>query len=342
MPSESASRYDHIEGAVLGLAVGDALGVPAEFMHRDLLRSDPVNSMRAGGAHGQPAGTWSDDTSMTLCAMNSLSACGPDPDDQMRRFSNWLWSAENTARGEVFDVGGATKSAIFRFVKGTPALSCGEQAENTCGNGSLMRILPTALYLIGQGVRSLEDRSARIIHDASRCTHAHPRCLMACGVYCAVVFRLYDGTCLTDAVDSALRSALAYYASRPEFAPVYPDFLPLLNTQLLPEAAIQSTGYVLHTLQAALWCLLTTSDYAPCVCRAVNLGEDSDTTAAVAGGLAGLWYGAGHIPPAWAKATARYDMLQHRCRHFYLRCFPTPGEAAPRPAKGGTDPFSQG
>ena len=135
MPSESASRYDHIEGAVLGLAVGDALGVPAEFMHRDLLRADPVNNMRAGGCPRAAApGTWSDDTSMAA-ARHELPLrmrSGPGS-DQMRRFSNWLWNAENTARGEVFDVGGATKSAIFRFVKGTPALSCGEQAENTCG-----------------------------------------------------------------------------------------------------------------------------------------------------------------------------------------------------------------
>ena len=269
----------------------------------------------------QPAGTWSDDTSMTLCMMDSLTERGIDYTDQMRRFSDWLWSGKNTARGEVFDVGGATKSAIFKFVKGTPALQCGETAENTCGNGSLMRILPVALFLVWQYKnRELDDRAAEIIHNVSKCTHAHLRCQMACGIYCSIVFQLSTGTELSEAVREGICSALAYYRGRSEFTGVYQDFASLGAVKEWSEEQISSTGYVLHTLQASLWCLLTTSSYAECVVKAANLGRDTDTTAAVAGGLAVIWYGAEEIPSKWAEQTAQCEEIKARCRRFFKAC----------------------
>lgn len=313
--------FQRVEGSLLGFAVGDALGVPAEFMSRSELRLDPVEEMRAGGAHKQPAGTWSDDTSMTLCVMDSLMEKGIDYADQMHRFSDWLWNASNTAHGEVFDVGGTTKSAIFKFVKGTPPLQCGETADYTCGNGSLMRILPIALYIVGQyGTCDMDDRAAEIIHHASKCTHAHIRCKMACGIYCEVVFQLCADGYLSNAVTHAIHSALSYYERKPEFAEVYHEFEILKNIESKNESQIGSSGYVLDTLQAALWCLLNTSSYAECVLKAVNLGEDTDTTAAVAGGLAGLWYGAQAIPKDWAEATAKYSELQQRSKRFFSAC----------------------
>ena len=314
-----------MEGAILGLAVGDALGVPVEFMSREELRVDPVEGMRGGGVHGQSAGTWSDDTSMTLCVMDSLIEKGIDYSDQMRRFSDWLWSANNTAHEEVFDVGGTTKSSIFKFVKGMPPLQCGETADHACGNGSLMRILPIALYIVGQyGNRDLDDRAAEIIHNASKCTHAHVRCQMACGIYCAVVFQMCTGGNLSNAVKRAICSALSYYKKRPEFTGVYHEFETLNNIESWDEPQIRSSGYVLHTLQAALWCVLTTSGYAECVLKAVDLGEDTDTTAAVAGGLAGLWYGAESIPKEWSEATAKYCELKLRSRRFSYACLRDP------------------
>ena len=150
MFSDMKHFYHAVEGAILGSVVGDALGVPGEFMTREELEKNPIIDMIGGGAHEQLPGTWSDDTSMTLCTIDSIIEKGIDYDDQMYRFADWLWSASNTARDEVFDVGGATKHSIFRYMKKTPALECGELAENTCGNGSLMRIMPTALYLVQQ------------------------------------------------------------------------------------------------------------------------------------------------------------------------------------------------
>lgn len=321
MFEEMKYYYQMLEGAILGSVVGDALGVPAEFMSRQALREAPITDMIGGGAHGQLPGTWSDDTSMTLCTIDSIIECGIDYADQMARFADWLWNASNTARDEVFDVGGATKHAIFRYMKRTPALECGEAAENACGNGSLMRIMPTALYLVGQyGNWELDDRTATVIHNTSKCTHAHVRCQMACGIFCSVVFQMICGGDLHNAVIGGAASALAYYRSKPEFAAVYPEFEPLLQIERRRESEIESTGFVLHTLQAALWCLLTTGGYAECVLKAVNLGEDTDTTAAVAGALAGLWYGERQIPRDWIDATAKYDEIKRRIKPFYYAC----------------------
>lgn len=309
------------QGAILGFVVGDALGVPAEFMKREELEADPVVDMRGGGAHGQRAGTWSDDTSMTLCALDSLTEKGVDYQDLMQRFTSWLWNGSNTARNEVFDVGGTTKTAIFRFNKQIPPLECGEKQDYCCGNGSLMRIIPTALYIIGQyGNTELDDRAAEIIHNTSICTHAHPRCQMACGIYCSVIFRMLHGGKLNEAVNEGVCSALAYYKGRTEFAAVYHEFESLCGIGNWPAEQICGSGYVLHTLQASLWCLLTTNGYAECVLKAVNLGQDTDTTAAVAGGLAGLWYGEGAIPQKWAKVTAKYGEIKDRCGRFAAVC----------------------
>ena len=309
------------EGAILGLTVGDALGVPVEFVPRQELRQNPVTDMLSGGTYDLPAGTWSDDTSMTLCLMDSLTHVGIDYKDQMRRFAGWLCNASNTARDEVFDVGGTTRRAIMKFVDGTPALNCGEYTEHSCGNGSLMRILPLALYLVGRDPNAtLEDATAKVIHNTSMCTHAHIRCQMACGIYCSVVFHLCRRNHLHDAVIQGITSAFSYYQTIPGFASVYPDFDSLPTIGSWTEDQIKSGGYVLDTLQAALWCLLTTDNYKSCVCKAVNLGKDTDTTAAVAGGLAGLWYGINEIPQTWANVTAKFKEIQTRCHKFSSVC----------------------
>ena len=315
------NMLESIEGAILGFAVGDALGVPAEFMSRERLQHDPVVDMQGGGVHNQPAGTWSDDTSMTLCLMDSIMEKGIHYGDQMSRFSDWLWNATNTAHGEVFDVGGTTKRAILKFAKGASPLECGETADFSCGNGSLMRILPMAFYIVGQyGNTELDDRAAEMIHNTSKCTHAHLRCQMACGIYSSVVFQLCFGDDLIKSVESGILSALSYYKNKSAFAGVYHECESLADIGLWEESHIRGSGYVLHTLQASLWCLLTTFCYAECVLKAVRLGEDTDTTAAVAGGLAGLWYGVQSIPESWLYKLAKHNELKVKCNQFAHSC----------------------
>ena len=183
-----------------------------------------------------------------------------------------------------------------------------------------MRMLPTALYLVGKyGSVTLNDRTAEIIHNTSVCTHAHPRCLMACGIYASVVFSLSTGRRTKPDVRAGIASALSYYQEKPEFSGVFHDFGSLKSIGSREERQISGSGYVLHTLQAALWCLLTTDSYAECVCRAVNLGEDTDTTAAVAGGLAGIVYGKAGIPKEWLDTLANHEQIEDRCRRFTTR-----------------------
>ncbi len=308
-------------GGIQGSVIGDALGVPAEFMSRDELRNNPIKGMKSGGAHDQPIGTWSDDTSMTLCTIDSLIENGVDYDDQMTRFADWLWSAINTANNEVFDVGGTTKQSIFRFVKGTPALECGELAEYTCGNGSLMRLFPTAMYIIGQYENdSIDDRSAQIIHNTSKCTHQHPICQMACGIFFSVIASLSNSVDLHNAIKNGISSGLKYYKDKTEFSDVYDTFTFLMNIEKWSEDEVNSSGYVVDTLQAALWCLYNSLSYKECVLKAVNLGDDTDTTAAVAGAIAGMWFGEEQIPVCWQGVTAKYGEIRELSKRFCRAC----------------------
>lgn len=303
-------------GGVMGLAVGDALGVPAEFMSREELGKSPVTGMQSGGAHGQPQGTWSDDTSLTVCLMESLIH-GVDYNDQMQRFTDWMLHGAYSAHDELFDIGGGTKAAIFKYAHGYPPLECGGLSDNSCGNGSLMRILPAVLYSLADNEDAVFDnKTASLIHDMSRLTHAHSCCLVACGIYASIVFGLAGGGELASGCKHEIQHALAYYSANPKLTGQLERFFHLNGIELLHENDIQSTGYVVHTLEAALWCLNTTASYEECVLKAVNLGDDTDTTAAVAGSLAGIRYGYDAIPRGWLDALARREYLEGLCKRF--------------------------
>ena len=312
---------NRIRDSVFGFVLGDALGVPVEFMSREELAENPVTDMRSGGTHGQPAGTWSDDTSMTLATMYSLIENGINFEDQMERFGDWLMNASYTAHEEVFDVGNATKSAIFKFARGIPAVECGEKTEYSCGNGSLMRMLPLVFYLYGKyGKWRLDDETADLIHASSCCTHAHKRCQMACGIYAEVIFSMLGCGYLPNAIIGGISGALSYYRKRKDFEEVYPEFENLETIEFWDENMISGSGYVIHTLQAALWCLATTNGYAECVLKAVNLGEDTDTTTAVAGSLAGLQYGCRTMPIDWIETIAKREEIEKLCKRFGYAC----------------------
>jgi ADP-ribosylglycohydrolase len=303
-----------ILGGIFGLCVGDALGVPVEFVHRSVLDRDPVRGMRAGGTHNQPAGTWSDDTSMALCLLDSL-AQGLDYGDIMIRFLRWYREGAYTPHGQTFDVGGATARSLERFARGTPPLACGGTQEGDNGNGSLMRILPLLFYL--QSRQDMEDMGGvlAVVHDVSALTHAHKRSQLACGLYISVADLLTRGWAKEAAVERGLARALNWYRQSPPFARELAYYRRLSDPGFagLSRAAIQSSGYVVHTLEAALWCLLTTKSYRDCVLAAVNLGDDTDTVAAVAGGLAGLHYGYENIPGEWLAAIVHREEIESLC-----------------------------
>lgn len=283
-----------IYDAIMGFAVGDALGVPAEFKKRDTFH---ISGMTGFGTHNQPAGTWSDDTSMTLATMESIARTGGiEPEDIMHNFSEWMINNKFTPHGKVFDYGASTYRAIMRYVGGTKAEYCGDTDFECNGNGALMRILPLAV---------IENISPAQVQAVAGLTHAHEISQKACMLYIVIAKMIISGKSFRDFIESVTEYSDAYFY--------------LNSIATLGRDEIKSTGYVADTLQAALWCLYHTHSYRDCVLTAVNLGEDTDTIAAVAGGLAGLVYGVGGeagIPEDWIFQIARKEMIKDLCDDF--------------------------
>lgn len=322
--------FQQVYGGILAFAVGDALGVPVEFSSREERMRSPVTGMRAYGTHQQPAGTWSDDTSMTLCALESLSQSGitreAAPEDMMRRFCRWMREGYWTPYGEVFDMGGTTFTALQRYESGERAENCGGKGERDNGNGSLMRILPAALYLyrrVGPDF-ARQGESYEWIRRLSSLTHAHPISVISCGFFCAIAGELLRGGDIRQAVDEGAEKARAFYGGNPETAPWLPLFIWLNgeNLRSLSPQEVRGSGYVLDTLKASLWSLVTTSTLPDCLLRAVNLGEDTDTVAAVAGGLAGIVYGEEGVPVPWRQVLCKREEIRQLCVRF---CENNPG-----------------
>jgi len=289
------SRQDRILGGLWGAVVGDALGVPVEFKGRDVRKGDPVTDMRGYGTFGLPPGSWSDDSSLMLCTAQGLLD-GFDTERMGDLFVSWFTAGFWTPHGQAFDVGRGTWQAISRMQLGTPAGLAGGQEEGNNGNGSLMRILPVVIHCAAMD----DEEALRLVHRASAVTHGHPRSMMACGMYYLVVTALLEGMAPRDAYRLAMERTRQLY-SAPPFSKETPHFSRLLSGDIhaLPENAIESDGYVVHTLEASLWCLLTTGSYTEAVLRAVNLGWDTDTTAIVTGGMAGTHYGLEAVPKHW-------------------------------------------
>ena len=293
-----------ILGGLYGSLIGDALGVPVEFSSRSACKANPVTDMRANGMHYQPAGTWSDDGSLLLCSVESLVETDFDIEDMGRRMLRWFDLGHWAAHGLVFDIGNATRVALDRISLGTSAEHSGGRGVHDNGNGSLMRILPVPLASLSCDLDTFCDRISR----ASAITHAHDRSKLACVLHGLFVRALMNG----DGPAQAHAKAAAEFRGRCGSHAEFSHFFPLLNPDLAsqPEHEIESSGYVLHTLIASMWCLLTTNAFSECVLKAVNLGDDTDTTGCVAGGLAGMHYGIEAIPPEWVAALPRQDDLR--------------------------------
>ena len=302
---------------MLGLIVGDALGVPVEFMSRTELMKNPVTGMREYGTHHQPRGTWSDDSSMALAELDSIRTVGTiDYTDMMERFSRWCMHGEYTPFGEVFDIGIATSRALMNYAKGIAPLESGGKTEWDNGNGSLMRILPVCLYLFERQkkVCTSENESIYIIHAVSALTHAHVRSQMACGIYYFLVKAILEEEgSLENRLQKGMDRAYQYYRqdlSNHRELENYKRLADLSEFKENPKEGIKSSGYVVDTLEAAVWCLLHSHSYKETVLMAVNLGEDTDTIGAVAGGLAGLYYKEEGIPQEWIQVIQRREWIE--------------------------------
>lgn len=313
-----AERKDPVRSGIYGLAIADAVGVPAEFHSREELKRSPITDMIGFGSHYQKPGTWSDDTSMALCLAYSLPVRGGiDPEDIMRRFADWMRNGRYSPDRKCFDIGNTCAEAIGRFLTGYPAEECGPTELNSNGNGSLMRILPLLYYLTNRyGFDfSRSDEAMKEIGLVSSLTHGHAIARSACGIYLCVCAGLTQGEKEKEtAVRDGIREALAWYGAHEEYREGVGVWSRTANgIAPLAEEEIRSGGYVVDTLEAALWCFLNSSDYRECVLKAVNLGRDTDTTAAVAGGLAGLYYGYEGIPEAWREKLRGRELIETAC-----------------------------
>jgi ADP-ribosylglycohydrolase len=314
-----------MEAVLLGAAVGDALGVPVEFQPRGSFR---IDDMVGRGTHNQPPGTWSDDTSLTLCLAEALTG-RRDFDGILKRtaenFLRWYVNAEFTAHGEVFDIGRSTLLAIQRLQRGRSPLESGCGGINENGNGSLMRIAPLAFY----AVEKTEPERFDIVKKISSITHAHPISILSCIIYVEYLLKLLQGADKFTAFEAAqkqIMDALMKGALNDYYHNGITDyFMPLIfpgnKWQLCDEGDIESGGFVVDTLKASIWCFLSTDNYRDAVLKAVNLGGDTDTTAAVTGGLAGAYYSfdGNGIPPEWVQKLVKHkDISDIANRMFCL------------------------
>ena len=300
-----------IKSAILGHAVADALGVPVEFQIRAQLKLVPVTNMREYGTHKQPKGTWSDDTSMTLCTLESIAEKRIiDEEDIMKRFSWWMNRDYMQPHGKLFDIGYTTQNAIWQYLYGDK-YPYGGSDERSNGNGSIMRIIPVSLYhhFKSEG----QEKRQNDIDKISSLTHAHKRSVIGCGIYDFVLEELIKNPCL-DSVKIGLANAYSYYKNEKEISAYQRLFEDDFDN--LPEHKIKSSGYVVDTLEAAIWCLLNTKSYEECVLKAVNLGDDTDTVGAVTGGLAGVLYGYEAIPGEWLNCLVKKEMIEKMCEDF--------------------------
>ena len=285
---------DRAIGALLGLAVGDAVGTTLEFQERDTY--EPQTDMVGGGPFDLDAGQWTDDTSMALALADSLDGADDlDERDLLRRFVEWRDQGTNSCVGFCFDIGTATNQALNRWEKSGDPHS-GSTDSQSAGNGSLMRLAPVAIRFWKDRIK-LRDVAAR----QSKTTHAAPEAVAACVAFAEM---------LADAIEGRSRSDVLRI--RPEAYAGRIGEIMKGSWRGKKRDQIRASGYVAHTLEAAIWSVGEAEDYRSTVLIAANLGEDADTTAAVAGQLAGALYGASGIPVSWVSRLAWSDRIRNK------------------------------
>ena len=281
-------------GCLLGLALGDALGAAVEFEPRGGFA--PVTGLRGGGAFGLRPGEWTDDTAMALCLAASLLHCaGFDARDQMSRYVNWWRHGYSSCTGACFDIGATTARALARFERSGDPFA-GSAAPESAGNGSLMRLAPVPMFFF-------PDLAAAELHAAqsSRTTHAAPEAVDACRLFARMLHRALAG----EAKDAILLADSGDFAGSPAIAALARG-----GYRARSEREIRGSGYVVESLEAALWCFARADSFAEAVLLAVNLGDDADTTGAICGQLAGAHFGERDLPADWRAQLAQGDEIR--------------------------------
>ncbi len=280
---------------MLGLAAGDAVGTTVEFQRRGSFA--PVKDMVGGGPFDLQPGQWTDDTSMALCLATSLVTVGGfDAVDQMNRYCNWYENGYLSSTGECFDIGNTVRQALSQYkISGNPF--SGSTNFMSAGNGCLMRLAPIPMFYIND-----RDRVLHYSGESSRTTHGAPECIDASRLFGDILYRTLTGASKTEIL----------FGNDPTIV-LQPSIQAIADGEYQSKTVndIRGTGYVVQSLEAALWCFHTTKTYEAAILTATNLGDDADTTAAICGQLAGAYYGESNIPNHWlTQLTMRNEITQ--------------------------------
>ena len=289
---------ERTRGCLLGLAAGDAVGTSVEFRSRGSF--PPLEDMVGGGPFHLRAGEWTDDTSMALClAASMVERGGFDAGDQMRRYWDWYQNGYLSSNGRCFDIGNTVRQALHRYHQTGDPFS-GSSDPYSAGNGSIMRLAPVVLAYYPD-----PQRIWRYAAESSRTTHAAAECLDACRLLGDILFRLLGGADKAEALLSTsperLTSESLQNIARGEY-------------RTKQENEVRGSGYAVESLEAALWCFWNTDSFESAILKAVNLGDDADTTAAVCGQVAGAYYGEEGIPARWLARLAMRDEITELAR----------------------------
>jgi ADP-ribosylglycohydrolase len=300
-PPEDDGFEDRCVGALVGLAVGDALGTTLEFQPPGTFT--PIDDMVGGGPFDLKPGEWTDDTSMALCLGESLLTCGFDPHDQLWRYVRWFRDGLHSSNGRCVDIGNTVRAALLHFEAHGDPERAGRSDTMSAGNGSIMRLAPVAICY------AADPKSAiHLAGESSRTTHAHAEPVDACRYLAALMLGALQGCPKAALLADRFSPVPGLWASRPLAAPI--DAVAAGSFRRHQPPRICGSGYVAASLEAALWAFATTDTFADGALKAVNLGDDADTTGAVYGQLAGAHYGASAIPAPWRARLAKRDVIE--------------------------------
>lgn len=301
---------------LVGFVIGDAMGVPLEFKTRERLIENPTTEMIGFGTHDVPAGSWSDDTSMTIATIDSIiEKKNIDYENIMKKWYEWVVDYKYTPSNFRFDIGHTCAEAIYNYAKkDKKPLECGLSGFKDNGNGSLMRILPLAYYIYYKNITD-ENKIVELVNDLSSLTHAHEISKMGCYIYVKYILSLLNGKNKEEAYNAIKNIDYKFYSD---------STIEIYNRILKEDISkynvndIKSTGYVVDTLEACLWVFLNTDTFAQALIGSINLGNDTDTIGAITGSMAGIVYGFNNIPKRWFNKIIKKEYLCNMFNDFEM------------------------
>lgn len=297
-----------VKDSLYGFIVGDTMGVPVEFEDREKLINKPVTSMLGYGSHNVEAGVYSDDTSMTLATMDSIIKQNGiiNYNDIADKFCNWVNNNEYTATNKIFDIGMTTKYALIKYFNNKiDATMCGGTNINENGNGSLMRMLPIALYCFYKNIKD-DNEIFTLVKNLSSITHAHDISILGCYIYVRYVISLLETKNKISSYNFIKKLDYSMFIEevKLEYSRILFSDISTLNIN-----DINSSGYVVDTLEAVFWIILNCSNYNESIIGAINLGGDTDTIGAITGSIAGILYGYDNISKRWISKLKNKDYI---------------------------------